>query len=179
MKRILLFLSLFTLAFLLFLSAESLASKNEEVKQEDFQAFIEEFLARRTSFLTENPQTFTLLQSKNGLIQESTELFNFEKSAVEELERMKHSIKSQGEVYTDTSTKINIRNFDLNDDTIIIKVEEYTELNYKKATGEEPGHTAWVSERKFIFNKSSEGNWELVSQKLVNAKEPVPLNEPI
>ncbi|RKO61345.1 amidase domain-containing protein [Caldibacillus debilis] len=177
MKKLLLFISLFLLLALNYEPATAKAKYND-VNSEHIQTFIKDFLDRRTSSLTEAPKSHSLLKSSNGMIQESEAIFKNEITALAELELRKDVLKDWGESYTHHITEVNINSVEAKDDTLVVDIEEYTELYYKKITGEEPEYTAFVSDRQFYFEKTPTGEWKLISQRLVNPYGPVPINEP-
>ena len=177
LKKFLIFLSMVLLFNIQ--SGQATANNNyEDVNTENLLTFIEDFLDRRTSAMTEETDSILLLKSSNGQIKESENIFSIEKTTLAELDNRRDGLKQWGEAYTHHITKINLKNKEIKNGAIVLDIEEYTELYYKKVTGEEPEYTAWVSERQFIFEKLPTGQWNLISQQLLNPYGPTPMNEP-
>lgn len=171
------FLSALLLALLVI--PTSVNANNREVNDDQFLKFIEDFLDRRTSVLTSEMDTLLQLQSNDRLIQESTDVFTNEKTAIAELKDRRDVLEKWGEAYTHHTTEVKIKSKEIINEKIIIDVEEYTELYYKKLMGDEPEYTAWVSDRQFVFKQSPSGEWYLISQELVNPYGPAPINESV
>ena len=177
LKKFLIFLSMVIL-FNIQLGQATANNNYEDINTENLLTFIEDFLDRRTSAMTEETDSILLLKSSNGQIKESEDIFSFEKTTLAELDTRRDVLKQWGEAYSHHITKINLKNKEMKNGAIVLDIEEYTELYYKKVTGEEPEYTAWVSERQFIFEKLPTGQWNLISQQLLNPNGPTPMNEP-
>ncbi|MBP3041711.1 amidase domain-containing protein [Bacillaceae bacterium Marseille-Q3522] len=127
--------------------------------------------------LAEVQKPISELVSDDGSIQESKDLFVAENSAMAELSNRRDVLKQWGETYSHSITELTIQNTDIKDNVVVLDIEEYTKLFYKKVRGDEPEYTAWVSERQFVFEKGN-SSWKLVSQKLLDDSGPAPINEP-
>jgi hypothetical protein len=183
MKKIICLLMVFTLLFLPTASyafSETSLTPIEEsgvVSADNFMEFVKLFIERRTQTLVEAQKEISQLVVYNGNIQETADVSVVEEWALAELNERRDALRQWGEAYTNHKTELTLKHADINMEKAELEVEEFTKLYYEKIRGDEPEYTAWVVNRKFIFEKGRNG-WGLVSQKLLNDFGPAPINEP-
>lgn len=150
---------------------------NEAVPVDDLVLFAKDFIARRTSALIGTAKTTPAFPLAKGVARESMPVLAAEQLSHGELNARRDVLREWDEAYTHSVTELTLQRADIKDGVVTLDIEEFTKLYYDKIHGDEPDYTAWVSDRRFVFENGAAG-WELVSQELLGDQGPAPVNEP-
>lgn len=189
MKKILIFSIIVILPALLFIAptyafGDQTAEETKAylaVSEEELLEFADEFLDRRTAGLisaeVQSGEAEFIDSIDTDLISEAAEVYEEEAFAIAELNDRREVLGDSDVRYTDYENEITLISTEIEDDVVRLTVEESAKLYYDQITGEEPEYTAWKTERVFEFQMTESG-WILISQHLVNERDPIPSNEP-
>ncbi|HET8683661.1 MAG TPA: amidase domain-containing protein [Micromonosporaceae bacterium] len=136
-----------------------------------------DFMTRRTSALVWGHDTARGDEAlANNVAHESAAVLGAERAALAELVERRDALSDWGERYTDGSSRITVQRVTTQGDTVTLDVEELSRLSYAKVNGHEPEYTAFMANRRFVFNRHGT-TWRLDSAELLGDGAP-PVNEP-
>ena len=92
------------------------------------------------------------------------------------LDARREKLRSAGEEYAGSNTRVEITNTSVTGSTMTVTATEETELVYKKVHGDEPPSTSYVVEHIFTFDRLYAG-WTLTSNHALANDGPAPVTE--
>lgn len=93
-----------------------------------------------------------------------------------QLRERRAQLSAIGEQYTQARTSARVLRSRRIGAEVVARVEEKTEFVYAKIHGDEPGFTAFRTQRDFVFRRSSNG-WRITDVRLMTDVGPLPVNE--
>ncbi len=92
------------------------------------------------------------------------------------LDARREQLKSLGEEYSGSKTRVEIRSSELTGAVMTVIATEETELDYKKIHGYEPPLTAYMADHVFTFERTDAG-WTLTGHRAVSTDGLAPVTE--
>ncbi len=133
---------------------------------------IQTFLAERAEHLVSGaPQHLS-----SAPIQSSAALVRAGESSDAALDARREQLKSLGEEYSGSKTRVEIRSSELTGTVMTVVATEETELTYKKIRGDEPPLTAYTADHVFTFERTDAG-WTLTGHRAASIDGLGPLTE--
>lgn len=144
---------------------------------DEMTALANDFIQRRTSALVGCEELKPIPLLDRGVVRESAALREDEVKVVDELTGLREELRARGVAYVFGTSHLVLQAGRVEGGKVTLDFEERTKLYYLRTDPNTPEHTAWVSQRRFVFIRSGPC-WELAAQELLNSRDPLPENEP-